>query len=205
MQYFLERFKGKTKEELEVIVASFETYDRRAVLAAVEIMRNKFKQQVPSPIKTQKSIPYKSEHDSYKFYIKTFSYREVLTSISLAFLFIAFLNLIRYYRNEDWVENNFSLLYSTFFMLMLPLNHIFYKIEHKRRNLVIGRLMQVTLTVMLCFVVMKVQDFVRGYSTSFDGTDILQFTFASIFVALFAEFIISLVRRLLTLFKWQIW
>lgn len=67
-------------------------------------------------------------------FTRTLSYREFITSLSLALLLLALYEILGYYSNEDWVGNHETLLKWIFFCSILPVNHVFYKIEHKRQN-----------------------------------------------------------------------
>lgn len=73
-----------------------------------------------------------------KPFIRTLGYREFLTSLSLALLLLALYSVIDYYSNEDWIENNYSLLWYGLLGVTIPANHI-YRVEHGRANNFIGR------------------------------------------------------------------
>jgi len=64
---------------------------------------------------------------STRIFVRTLSYREFVTSLSLALLLLAFYSLLAYYSYEDWIENNETTIKWTLFFILIPTNHVFYK------------------------------------------------------------------------------
>lgn len=93
--------------------------------------------------------------DRFKEFIRTLSYREFLTAFTLS-IFTICLQYIRYFYWEvELIKsmNNFGfnfLVFSTIIML----NHVFYKLEHKRSNSYYIRTL-IDFTFLIIYVVLR--------------------------------------------------
>lgn len=144
---------------------------------------------------------------STRTFLRTLSYREFITSLSLALLLLAFYRLFDYYSNEDWIENNESLIKWTLFCIILPLNHIFYKVEHKRQNNFIGRNLQDYIFLLLFVALYKLQLFLMGTSLTFGiegvGT-VIVFVLVFIMLVVVLELGVAIIKRVLRFIRWQV-
>ena len=88
-------------------------------------------------------------------FFRTLSYREFLTSFSLA-IFIISLKYIRdFYYDTDFIESTNNWTFNAFFFaLIIILNHIFYRIEHKKYNVFYVRLF-IDIIFILIYVVLR--------------------------------------------------
>ena len=146
-----------------------------------------------------------SDSFNARLFIRTLSYRDFLTPLSLGLLLLAMFQIVGYYGGEHWVENNILLIRSTLMASMIFLNHIVYRLEHRRPNNYIGRSIHTSI-FLICFVSLyQLYFFLIGLS-HFGGMDpgiIGMLLMLVVFVMLF-ELIVALVKRILNLFKWQI-
>ncbi len=138
---------------------------------------------------------------------RTLSYREFLSSLSLALLLLALCAVVDYYDNEDWIANNESAIKWTLICVLLPVNHIFYKVEHKRSNNFIGRNFHDYIFIFLFVVLHKLRLFLYGLGLSIGiegvgGAIVLLLVFI-IMVMLF-ELAVAILKRGLNFLRWQI-
>jgi hypothetical protein len=147
----------------------------------------------------------------YSFNINPFfsslSYRDFLTSLSLALLLLAFYEIIEYYLAEDWVYYNQGWLRFVLFIFFLPINHVVYKIEHQQVNNFIGRNLHDHIFILLFFGLRKFHMFLQGRNFSLTPDDALETFFILVFVVILImsfEAVIALLKRFFKLFKWQI-
>jgi hypothetical protein len=142
-----------------------------------------------------------AQFDSARHFKRTLSYREFATAISLALLLSVLYNSLKHIVQEDWIEHNVEIVLIAIFVLVTPFNHVFYKIEHKRQNRFLGRNLQ-DYIFFACYAVIQqlVSMVVNGeFSLSRLFGD---FIFLSIVVA-GLEIILSGIKRLFKLFRWQ--
>lgn len=144
---------------------------------------------------------------SIRNFVRTLSYREFVTSLSLALLLLAVYSLLDYYSNEDWIENNESVIKWTLSCLLLPINHIFYKVEHKRPNNFIGRNFHDYIFLLLFILLYKLRLFFYGSSLSLGIEGIggaIVFLLVFIITVMLFELAVAILKRGLTLLRWQI-
>lgn len=144
---------------------------------------------------------------SPKPYLRTFGRRDIFTCLSLTFFLLAFGTLLDYYSNFDWVgeHQNFVLGLSCFILMIV--NHIFYRFEHKRSNNFIGRIINDCLLLMTFMLVAKTIGLLRGGSLNFETWNIA--SSISMLILIFTllvclELLVAAFRRILNLLKWQI-
>lgn len=131
-----------------------------------------------------------------KPFLRTFSYREVLSSFSLALIFFTVIKMLRY----SGVE--FSTI-AVGFMTLTPLifNHVLYKIEHRRSNNFIGRNLHDYIFLVFILLISSLYTWYRESSYSpIDVSLIVSF----IFMTFLFEGFLALLKRILNLMKWQI-
>lgn len=135
--HFIEKFKSRTKEELLAIFNDRENYQKAAVEAAIEILAAKHDFNPETYENTTAKIDHpprytkKSKHLN-PAYFRSFSSREVWSSLSAAAAFLAMMWILREF---EMGEINDGILFLGLFILYLlsnVLNHLFYLKEHKR-------------------------------------------------------------------------
>jgi hypothetical protein len=144
---------------------------------------------------------------STRNFLRTLSYREFLTSLSFALLLLAFYSAVDYYSNEDWIKNNDTLIKWALFCLLLPTNHIFYKIEHKRQNNFIGRNLHDYIFILIFLALYKLQVFLNGATLSFNINGIggaIVFMLIYIIMVILFELAVAIVKRVLKLLRWRV-
>jgi hypothetical protein len=139
-------------------------------------------------------------------FIRSLSYREFLTSASLVLLLMAIYVLLSYYSSDLEIGNNTIPIKVTLFLIMMPLAHIVYRMEHNRGNSFIGR------TILDCVFILFLggintlhRYFWQGYL--YMDLDILVTLLATIMIIILVmmfEGIVELLRYVLNLLKWQI-
>ena len=145
--YFLTKFQRKTRIELQRIVDNQGHYRPEAVLAATKLLNKKLSEQ-DLPILDEAAYPTREEKSKvdrlslsfdYRPFFRTLSYREFLTSISIALFGLAIIGIINYYSDERFFEDAHSIWKWYTILFVFLANHIIYKHEHKRSNNFLGR------------------------------------------------------------------
>ena len=113
-------------------------------------------------------------------FFRTLSYRESLTSFSLAIFIISLKYIRNFYYYVDFIESTNNWAFNSFFFaLIMILNHIFYRIEHKRHNVFYVRIF-IDVIFILIYVVLR-NIFLTNYAISI----------GDIFIALIYVFLIE--------------
>jgi hypothetical protein len=139
-------------------------------------------------------------------FTRTLSYRDFLTSLSLALLLLAIDQFIEYYSSEEFFRNKTEFLKYTFFFLVLPINHMFYKVEHKRSNNYMGRVVHDFIFLVSFLSITKLYDIITGLSVPFALDPVIAIFMivpVTAFIMCF-ELVIAIVNRLLSLVQWRI-
>ncbi|MDR7131266.1 hypothetical protein J2X69_003627 [Algoriphagus sp. 4150] len=145
--YFLTRFQRKTRIELQRIVDNQEHFQPEAVLAATKLLNKKLSEQA-LPILDEAAYPTRDEKLKvdrlslsldYRPFFRTLSYRELLTSISIALFGLAIIGIINYYSDERFFKDVHSIWRGHTILFVFLANHIIYRYEHKRSNNFLGR------------------------------------------------------------------
>ena len=143
--YFLEKFKEKTKKELQSIVNNRSSYQSAAVSAATQLLNERKDEQplLETPVQSDKKETNSkfgvSMSFDYKPFFRTLSYREILTSLSLALLYHAFHETLNYYSSERLFEGSLETIKIVIIIALFLVNHVYYKFENNRSNNFIGR------------------------------------------------------------------
>lgn len=137
-------------------------------------------------------------------FVRALSYRDFLTSICLALVVVAMSEVIQYYSSENFFENRTNSFRNIFFLMMIPLNHIVYKAEHKRSNNFIGRVLHDLIFIGSFLIINKILAF--DINTIFAGEPLtfILFLLVIIILLVFFEIGIAILKRLFNLFKWQV-
>lgn len=134
-----------------------------------------------------------------KEYFKTFSIRELLTSIFSGLMLVS---LYVFLRQIELYDDYYIL---AFFSLTLPvaLGHRLYFLEHKRRNRLFGRVFQNLITSAFTFVLFIIVLKVGGVFYEIGSYGNL--AIAVIFLMFLTELILTLINKIFLLLRWQIW
>ncbi|GAA4275962.1 hypothetical protein [Aquimarina mytili] len=209
-QHFINKFKEKTDDDLIFILNNATDYQEEAVNAARLILENRKSEGIhvkPEPfIKTLESKKRKPVNrlDTDPF-LRTLSYRDFLTSFALGILLLSVHTLFRYYSGEDFIKNNSIFLWGFSFILLLSINHAFYRFEHKRSNNLIGRLIHDVIFIIMYFILWGIYTSIINLEiTSTITTDDIPAIIFLSFLILPIEAIIGIVKRLFKLLKCEI-
>jgi len=72
-------------------------------------------------------------------FFRTLSFREFATAIALALLLIAIIFVIKYLGSSYWFEDHGELAVLLVGPIVVLMNHVLYRMEHRRSNNYIGR------------------------------------------------------------------
>ena len=141
-----------------------------------------------------------------RLFLRSLSYRDFLTSVALGLLLHAFYEVLAYYSSEALFEHRASSIRMTLFVIFLALNHIVYKSEHKRSNNFIGRVIHDLIFIAVYAIINVGHKLLIGMQLSYSTTFLsaLGIVIALIVAAIFFEFCVAIVKRLLMWIKWQI-
>ena len=144
---------------------------------------------------------------STRNFARTLSYREFVTSLSLALFLLAIYSLMGYYSNEHWIENNELTIKWALFCVLIPVNHVLYRVEHRRPNNFIGRSLHDCIFLLLFMALNALRLFLSGSSLSFGvggvGSAIV-FILMFIITVMFFEVVVAILKRGLKLLQWEI-
>ncbi|PRY89529.1 hypothetical protein CLW00_1024 [Mongoliibacter ruber] len=135
-----------------------------------------------------------------KEFLRSFSYREILSSLfaALMLLSLAFL-----FRNLSLFDSKYIVL-SLVILGPILLKHRFYFLEHKRRNRILGRMIHNLITALFIFLLIGISlNLVNKFYQigSYSNLIIL-----SVFIVCLAEFALSLINLILSkIFKLSLW
>jgi hypothetical protein len=144
---------------------------------------------------------------STKDFIRTVSRRDLLTSFSLALLLIACFHIIDYYSFDDWVDDNESAIKLIIFLVIAPMNHVFYKAEHKRPNNFIGRNMHHHIFLLFVVALTVIRHWLYGSSFSYSASqwsNVVPVVIVVIIWVMLFELMIAIIKRILKLVRWQV-
>jgi hypothetical protein len=137
-------------------------------------------------------------------FVRALSYRDFLTSICLALVVVAMGQVFQYYSSETFFENRTGSLRKILFLLILPLNHIAYKAEHKRSNNFIGRILHDLIFIGAFWVINEIMTVNIKAIFAGDPLTFILFLIVLIILLMFFEVGIAILKRFLNLFKWQV-
>lgn len=211
--HFLEKFKEKTKEDLQNIIDNQEAYQAPAILAARKLL-NDWKEELVMP-EQEVEPPRETTHSydfSVSFDIKPFfrglSYREFLTGFSLALFYHASLELLDWYSNERIFEQSYKVISVVLAFLIFLANHSYYLLEHRRSNNFIGRSMSDFILFFILILTRTIYELIldSSYKISLDGNDIGIFfiVFGLVIMITAFESFVALLKFILKQVKWRI-
>lgn len=134
-----------------------------------------------------------------KAYIKTFSMRELYSALFTALMQVSLLFFIK---QIDQIKQNY---YLAFLIIIIPLvlSHRMYLLEHKRRNRFWGRLMHDLLIILFLFILLSI--FLKIAGTFYIIGFYSDLAFLITILVLCVELALTLINKIILLFKWQIW
>jgi len=134
-----------------------------------------------------------------KQYIRTFSIRELLSAFFSSLMLVSLLFL---FNQMNMFDHYF---FVAFFTLTLPiaLGHRFYFLEHRRRNRLMGRIMQNLITSVNLIILF-------ASTLHLAGTFHEIGSFENLFFAIFAymlvvELVLTILNKLFLFIGWRIW
>jgi len=130
-----------------------------------------------------------------------------MTSLSLALLLLAIFEILDYYSSEEWAISNVPGLRLIVIGLFAPIVHVIYRLEHRRQNNFIGRNIHDYIFLIFLFILGRLYNYISGYTMDYKFEEWYQIivnlaTF--IIMVMIFESLISFVKYLLRLRKWQI-
>ncbi len=131
-------------------------------------------------------------------FLRTISYREFLTSISLILLLTAIFAVMQFL--GFWLNTEYLIIV----FLSMPLNHIVYRIEHKRSNNFIGRVIHDLIFIILYLILLFISVKIKGQPFLFDLENIVFNFFLFMVLVGSYEIIVEFVRPVLARRGWQI-
>lgn len=141
-------------------------------------------------------------------FFRALSYRDFFTSISIALSVVALQALVRFLSSEEWLDANMYSVNITMLLLMVPVNHILFRIEHKRQNNFIGRVLHDFILIAAYWLINKFYTYLvtdRFYIDLEEDTMVVFFIIiVFIFLVMTFEAVIALLKRLLNMFMWQV-
>jgi hypothetical protein len=212
--FFYNKFSQMPDEELLEMLEQASKYRPVALENVIYVLKERHpEQEFHMPERTEVAEPV-FEKDSFddffgnfsthfKTFFQHYSLKEILSTVSLAFLFIAVWKTLFYLEIYSWLsETAIFFLATVLFLCSMSLNHIFYKKENGFRNRLLGRLFQdFTLLGSTIVASLLVQSFFYSYH--------LEFTFGMIIglmlIIIFLELILTLINRFFKVFSWEIW
>lgn len=215
-KYFLDRFKNKTKDELQGIIDNSGSYQPAALNAAIQLLNEKIEIPIPLP-NSQESANSRFEDSNtgnmpfgidYRPFLRTLSYREFLTSFTLALLYQAFHELLKYYSDERIFENSYKNIQLILLIVLILANHVYYKFEHKRSNNFSGRIINDIIFLTILLFTKVIYELIKdsSYSFSINVSELgLVFFIIGLVILLFGlELLFAVLKYLLNLIMCRI-
>lgn len=142
-----------------------------------------------------------------KAFVRTLSYREFVTSFSLCLLLLALFRLLDYLATGNDLQYYQASLKQILFFIVLPGNHVFYKLQHKRSNNFIGRNLHDYIFILILVALYKLERYIAGVDWTFNikgpGSFIISLILFVVSVMLI-EAGVAVLKRFFKLVKWQI-
>lgn len=156
---------------------------------------------IPDPMSSPKDFSHLM-FDAKPF-LRTFSFREVLTSLAMALLMLALFDLTEYYSEENWLPEDIGVEWCFFAIVA---SHIIYYYEHNRSNNFIGRNLHDYIFALFYFGLHRVQAATlgSGYRLDLDGIVIIPILLSLVITIAFTEAFISLIKRAFFWIRWQL-
>lgn len=135
-----------------------------------------------------------------KEFLRSFSYREILSSLFAALMFVSLAFLLR---NLSFVDSKYVVI-SLVILVPILLKHRFYLLEHKRRNRILGRLIHNLITALFIFILIGIS--LNLVDKFYQIGSYLNLIIISVFIVFLTEFALSLINLILSkIFKLYLW
>lgn len=211
VDYYINLFQHKTNLELvDIMEESDKTGARQAVIILLN-RREENEEQIlgPSPgfelihRTGRKSVNLKASLNPLPFF-KSYGLKDFLSVSSLCMTILALSQLNVYYASEDQIHPVLRPISISLYLVLLLLNHIFHKIDHKKTNTFIGRgINDLIFLIMLAMLSSLHELFTKDRISVIDGLD-LQIVVSLIIMILIFESVISLIKYLFQRLNWQL-
>lgn len=187
-------------------------YEPLALEAAKFIIqeRSKGSASEPEPIKISSKRSNKDDPARKIFqtrFFRGFSFRDIYTAITVALALTALIDILNFYGDEDWLEDKWYGNITLYIFLSIPIIHILYKKDHRRSNDFIGRCLHITIFIFAFYIIRQVYSliFYSQLHSVLEDPPFYLMPFALMVLAVILEIPSTLLRFILTTFKWQIW
>ena len=207
-QFFYNKFQYRPNRDLQYIIDNPNKFEFEAIQAANAILQERIENPqsdtYPSYKKVKRSIS--EEPTNIRPFFRSLSSRDFFTYFTLALLYLTVLNLLSFYSDESYVQNNLTDIKMWFFVGLLSLSHIMYKLEHKRSNNYLGRIFNDLFLVSIISVVQNIYWVITGNPRNILDllADIPGMVIVLILIFLILEAAVGIVKRLLKLIRCEI-
>lgn len=215
MNRFVHKFREKSKSELEYILSNTKDYQSEAVEAARYLLDNNvFRKETVLPGKPKLKIESDSEVFSFfrplrtnaKKYTDTYRLNDLMSILTVAFLYSAAYSLLEYYSGERWLREIDRTVFLIIAILSFLANHIIYKIEHKLSNHYLGRVFHTAQYALFIVIIRIVHD--SFLTKGFEPDESIYFYFGVMLFICISIFIIEAlmiipIYLLKKLFNWS--
>lgn len=215
-EYYLNKYQSKTKIELQRIVDNKDHYQPEAVIAASKLLNHRLDDELPQilsdSVNESKTASRNVDRFSLSFdyhpFFRTLSYREFLTSISIALFYLAVFEIIDYYSDEKYFEDSHVVWKWYTFVFVFLANHLMYRLEHRRSNNFIGRAIN-DLFLLIPIIIFKycytiIMDISYDFSVDNSAIGVVLVVFFLPFFIFGFEMGVGIVKFLLKKFRCQI-
>jgi hypothetical protein len=138
-------------------------------------------------------------------FVRSLSYREFLTSFSLALLLIGIQQTVDYLADES---TYLGFVYFPAAVFCVAANHIIYRLEHKKQNNFIGRSLHDSIFLLIYGGLRAINTSIMGYRPSFSVSGIwgaIGILIGFVVSVMIFEIVIAVIKLLLLkLGRWQI-
>ena len=153
-------------------------------------------------LKRERQSTISDSFDKEAFF-RPLSYRDFLTPFTLAISLLAFYQVMQYYLNEHWIADHWVSIAIVAFLVAPLLNHAIYKLEHRRSNNFVGRVLHDLIFFLIFFILFNVRTYIL-FGSIRQPDEGLPAVFGVVIVAFIFEILVAILKRLLRLFKWQV-
>lgn len=206
-EHFIEKFKSRTKDELLAIVQDQENYQSAAVEAAKELLEQ-FHNVEPQIINTANPAPEptkktRSNHQRIA-YFRTFSSREIWSSLSAAAAFLAIMWMLREFEVNE-IDNWLLIpLVFTLHLLCNVLNHLFYSKEHHRSLPFLAGCFQLGMTTTWIFMFLATRSIILPtVNLTFEESPLIYLIM--LVLAFITQAFIEFIKAIFIALKWRTW
>lgn len=214
--HFQRRFIVKTDSELQAILDDPSRYQKDAVDVARSILQDR-KILDGEVIKSQGSSTEQESNDEHirdldkifnlRSFFRSLSHREFTTLLTVCLVAQAITQIIWYYSGEKWMEDLAGGFVKLVIVISFFINHIIYKIEHRRSNSYFGRSIIDTIYVICIFLVHNIYHSLSAWNFnlfSYLESNVFYLLFGIILLIMIFEIFVSTIKLILKIIGWQI-